>query len=586
MKRTILPILTLWKRTASGLLLGLLFGQLLLPPLFAQGERYTRKSIAFVDALMVTNNDLRISPADEQYFLNTINDGIRISRFDYNPLPDTLRHTFKEQLRAQGAVTETELTQLIEATIVPEIVRILDVEKEIRAQNLVDETQRNSFIVLKAKEMGVTAEQLEQVMNSSYIYLPFISDYKVSRPKDDKNLTVSVRGGLFWYHIVPGDDPRIEKLVTLHTEGTGSAEKDKHNAESEALRQAASTIAMNLQVLTRDIKIFRLRTPIASVERRTVKFPLGKAEGIKLDEPFFVGEYVETNSGKIRFQKSGFVRVSTVADNRENSRQLSAAYAIQKGDWVKGMTMIEHPRLGIDVALKPRWFQINSKSGFVMNSDEGFIAYFDDYKGGTIGLDLDLHMNIASLTKKRQSFLVLGGTASLIPIESRIFDFAFWDDYYNWKDHIPAKSWVAGLFYGYVGYLKRIYLGPLAIHGEACLGTQIASIGKVRGSDYYTGEKVTISNYTVGTRLNVGLEYAINIDCNIGITAGVQAFPPLDWWTVKYDDEEIDIDNESGWIAPQFYSYSPTYGIYIHYSIPTLSFNPFSFMQVGISQLK
>jgi hypothetical protein len=95
---------------------------------------------------------------------------------------------------------------------------------------------------------------------------------------------------------------------------------------------------------------------------------------------------------------------------------------------------------------------------------------FDDYKGGTIGLDLDLHMNIASLTKKRQSFLVLGGTASLIPIESRIFDFAFWDDYYNWKDHIPAKSWVAGLFYGYVGYLKRIYLGPLAIHGENLFG--------------------------------------------------------------------------------------------------------------------
>jgi hypothetical protein len=313
-KKTKLNISILAHWISHGIMLSIVFGQILCLPLLAQGERYTRKSVAFVDALMVTNDNIRISPTDEQYFLNTINNSIRISRFDYNPLPDTLRHSFREQLQAKGAVTEAELTQLIESTIVPEIVRILDIEKELRAQNLVDETQRNSFIVLKAKEMGVTVEQLEQVMNSSYIYLPFISDYQVSKSKDDKNLTVSVKGGLFWYHIIPGDEPRLESIVTLHTEASGSEEKEKTGAESVAFRLAASSMAMNLQVLTRDIKIFRLRTPIASVERRTVKFPLGKAEGIKLDEPFFVGEYVETKSGKIRFQKSGFVRVSTVSE--------------------------------------------------------------------------------------------------------------------------------------------------------------------------------------------------------------------------------------------------------------------------------
>jgi len=573
-KKTILIISILVHWVSREVVLSIVFGQILCLPLLAQGERYTRKSVAFVDALMVTNDNIRISPTDEQYFLNTINNSIRISRFDYNPLPDTLRHSFREQLQAKGAVTEAELTQLIESTIVPEIVRILDIEKELRAQNLVDETQRNSFIVLKAKEMGVTVEQLEQVMNSSYIYLPFISDYQVSKSKDDKNLTVSVKGGLFWYHIIPGDEPRLESIVTLHTEASGSEEKEKTGAESVAFRLAASSMAMNLQVLTRDIKIFRLRTPIASVERRTVKFPLGKAEGIKLDEPFFVGEYVETKSGKIRFQKSGFVRVSTVSDNRQNSRQLSAAYAIQKGDWVKGMTMVAHPRLGIDVALKPRWFNMTVKEGLFASDD--FLISFADYDGVAVGDDLDLQINIAPLIRKRQSFLVIGGTAGVVPVKSALYSTdTIWDLL------IPDESLAAGLLYGYAGYMRRFYIGRLAVHGEALLSLQHLIL-----SDTYDDEDVTISNNSLGARINVGLEYAVNIDCNVGIFAGFQAFPAMDWWTVKYGDEEIDVENYTGWAAPRISSISPTFGIYLHYSPPTLSFNPTALLQTGMNPIK
>jgi len=573
-KRTSRTISKLVHRTIRGILFSVVLGQTLCPTLFAQGERYTRKSIAFMDALMVSDNHLQIGLADEQYFLNAINAGIRISRFDYNPLPDTLRYTFKEQLREKGIVSESELSALIEATIVPEIVRILDIEKEIRAQNLVDETQRNSFIVLKAKEMGVTAEQIEQVMNSSYIYLPFISDYKVSKPKDDKNLTVSIKGGLFWYHIVAGDEPRLESIVTLHSEASGSEEKEKSSAESVAFRMAASTMAMNLQVLTRDIKIFRLHTPIASIERRTIQFPLGKAEGIKLDEPFFVGEYVETNSGKIRFQKSGFVRVSTVADNRENSRQLSAAYAIQKGDWVKGMTMVEHPRLGIDVALKPRWFDMTVKEGIFASDD--FLISFADYDGLAVGADLDLQINIAPLIKKRQSFLVVGGTAGVVPVKSALYSTD------NILDIlIPDESLAAGLLYGYAGYMRRFYIGRLAVHGEALLGLQHLIL-----TDTYDDEDVTISNNSLGVRINLGLEYAINIDCNFGVFAGFQAFPAMDWWTVKYGDEEVDVENYTGWAAPRISSVSPTFGIYLHYSPPTLSFNPAALLQAGMDQIK
>ncbi len=549
-------------------------------------QGYTRKSISYTTALLATG-DFKTSPREQQLYTGAINQGIQIARFDYNPLPDRIQSSFTNRLAKSGNISDDELTSLINSTIVPEIIKILDIQKEMRAQQLVTETQKNSFIALKAKDAGITAEQLEQVMNSSFLYIPFISNLSAKKEKDSKEITVNLSGGLLWYHIIPGDEPIVEKITKLTSDAYSSADTEenyqidgqKASPKEYAFWGAANTLAMNLEIKTRELDMFKLSAPIAEIQRRRIGFPLGNAEGIRLDDPFFVGEWTENVHGKIRFEKSGFVRVSTVSDNLNSGGQLSQAVAIKKGDWSRGMMVIEHPRLGIDIAFRPRWFNINVEEGFMMNSDEGFVVYFDNYEGGSLGLDMNFQWNIANLTKKRQSFLVFGGTASAVPVKSTIFDFAYWDENWHWRDLIPTQNWVAGLYYGYIGYLKRYYLGPFAIHGEASLGTQITYISKNRGNDYYNGEKVTISNYTFGVKLDVGLEYAVNIDWNVGVFAGVQAFPPLDIWTVKYDDDEIDIENETGWVAPKFYSYSPTIGIYIHFSPPSLPFNPVAIVQ-------
>ncbi|MBU0711692.1 autotransporter outer membrane beta-barrel domain-containing protein [bacterium] len=553
-------------------------------------QGYTRKSISHTTTILSAGN-FSLAATEERLFLSAINTGIQIPRFDYNPLPENIQASFKKMLSQDKHISESDLETVIGETIVPEILKILDFNKEIRAQNLVTETQRNSFIALKAKDSGITSQQLEQIMNSSYIYIPFINNYKTEKNSDKDEIKVSLSGGLLWYQVVPGENPRAEKLARLTSEAYSSAKTDESqriNGQPVSPREyafwsAANTLAMNLEIKTRELDMFKLSAPIVEIQRRKIGFPLGCAEGIKLDDPFFVGEWLETETGKIKFKTSGFVRVSTVSDNRQSDGQLSRAVAIKKGDWSRGMMITEHPRLGVDIAMKPRWFEINVESGFMMNTEKGFVVYFDDYSGSAIGLDLNFQWNIASLVKKRQNFLVFGGTVSAIPVESTIIDFDFDDPDWSLLDLLPTHNWIAGLYYGYAGYLKRYYLGPFAIHGEASIGTQIVSTGKVRGVDY-EGEKVTISNYTIGVRLNVGLEYAVNIDWNVGVFAGIQAFPPLDWWTVKYDDEEIDIDNVS-WDPPKFYSYSPTFGIYIHFSPPTLPFNPAAIIQNQMKNL-
>lgn len=547
---------------------------------------YTRKSISHPTIILTTGN-IRLTQNEEALFTDAINTGIQIARFDYNPLPEDIQVSFKAALSRKSCITEEELEKHIAESLVPEIIKILDLHKELRAQNLLTEAQRNSFIALKAKETGVTAQQLEQIMNSSYLYIPFINKYSSQKNDDKKEIGVSLSGGLYWYHIIAGDDPRVEKIIKLTSEVSATVDTEESftvggkrvSPREYAFWSAANTLAMNLEIMTRELDMFKLSAPVAEILRRKIRFPLGVAEGIRLDDPFFVGEWYESGAGDISFQKSGFVRVSTVADNRSPGGQLSEAVAIKKGDWSRGMMIVEHPRLGIDIALRPRWFGVTVEEGFMMNIKEGFVVYFDDYSGGTVGLDLNFQWNIANLVQKRQTFLTFGGTASAIPVKNVIFDYKFWDNQWNWIDLIPVQNWVAGLYYAHIGYLKRYYLGPFAVHGEAGLGIQTVSTGKIRGGDYYDGEKVTISNYTVGVRLNVGLEYAVNIDWNVGIFGGVQAFPPFDRWNVKYGDKEIDIHNESGWAAPKFYSYSPSFGIYVHFSPPTLPFNPAAIVQ-------
>jgi len=243
---------------------------------------YSRKSISRTTTLL-TIGGVSLSAGEESRFIDVINTAVQIPRFDYNPLPDKIQASFKQRLSQHKNINESDLVSVINETLVPEIINVLNIQKEIRAQNLVSETQRNSFIVLKAKESGVTAEQLEQIMNSSFIYVPFISSYKAENNKEKKEVSVSLSGGLLWFHVIAGDEPRVDKIATLTSEGQFSAKTDEMQKingkrvepQSYAFWGAANTLAMNLEIKTRELDMFKLTAPIVEIERRKISFPLG-----------------------------------------------------------------------------------------------------------------------------------------------------------------------------------------------------------------------------------------------------------------------------------------------------------------------
>ncbi len=541
---------------------------LLVNSLFAQQDRYARKSITFVDYLVYRGEQSRMSIDVESRFLSTIQRQIHLDRFDINRVPENISNRLRVTINNIVSVDDEIINEALEDILLPEVQKILDVEKEVRARTFLNEAERNSFIALKAKEYGVSSEHMLEVMNSAYIFLPFISDIKAKKhyaddDDDEDEMRVTVDGGLIIYKINYQGDYSIEKMTEIFCTSYASHEKNGswRKAREKAFVETAGTMAMNLKLEIQKIEDFKLKTQLRKVKGLHVRFPLGEREGLKLDRPYYVGEWRETEKGKRYFKEDGFVRIRAVADNYDDPDALSSAYIIHKGDWARGMTLVEHPTLGIDLAFKPRVFQADVDSGYFFAEEEEMAMAMGSTSSQLFGMDFDLNINIAEQTRKLQSFLVIGGTISFLPIESRTFD-----KDRNYEKYMNNLDKNVGFFFnGYMGYLRKNYIGPLAFRRELLLGIQ----GLTMGADF-DGDNYSLSAVGFGGRVNLGLEIAVNIDCNIGIIAGYNYFPGLSIWSAKMDDEDVDLDTWRHTKYPKISSVGPTFGLYLHYSLPSL----------------
>jgi hypothetical protein len=244
---------------------------LILPFIFTltmgQELKYERKSISYVDVLLVSNPEIKIEGKQASYLIKKLREYIGMPRFDYNPIPEELVADFKSELESRGSsISLDEIVELLKEKFVPKIIEILDIEKEIRAQGLLTEAQRNSFIATKAKSLGITAEQAMKIMNSAFIYVPVISKYNTYTDHINQIYTVELNAGVFWYRVVyhENGDADLKLLIKKETKGIGVAglnkelkhEGEKVDYKEYAFRTAAIALARDIQVAVRDIPEF------------------------------------------------------------------------------------------------------------------------------------------------------------------------------------------------------------------------------------------------------------------------------------------------------------------------------------------
>jgi hypothetical protein len=537
---------------------------------------YERKSITYMNALWLIDQSARNLPPDKvEYILAKIKNAVFLSRFDFNPIPDVFVNEFVSQAN-NIEISGYENTQyildsiagILERTIIPQILTVIDINKEIRAANLRSEQQKNSFITDKAKSLGITTQDLEKVMNSAYIFIPSIGNFS-SQIKKDSMYEISFDIGLIWYKIIHEEQNTKAKLLVKKFVNTFSTSKKDENYLTKegmldykeyAFRDAVKDAALKLTVATQEIPDFRLSGQIIESGFFNAGINLGKKEGINVDDKYLLIEKIETKAGKEKEKKSGWIMVSSVGDTNSPKGYKSNAIVIAGQTYI-GEVLEEFPRLPIDISLGAKI------SPNKLTFDTNDVIFDTLYFSNSYGFNLDLLYNIGKNFGISQLFSGIslvgawsigGGNKGAIST--------------NGVFHDQAKIKNIMLFQGEWFFLKKFYIRRLAIIIKPAIGYQNFNIetDKSASQDEYYSFKCA----NIGFSAKGGLEVALSPSINLGIIGGYQIYGENSSWEYSYkkgkDDDWTKISNISTRSIINFNGIIAQ--AYLVWSLPSLSF--------------
>jgi len=541
---------------------------LIVPSVNAQDtqQRYLRKSISYVDALLPIGAAIGIKPEQERQILRTVQSEIEMSRFDYNPLPDHLTEAFRNEMKNRRLYSIDAVADLMNEVLVPEIMRIVDLEKEMRAQGLVTEAEKNSFVVQKAKETGITAEDLEAVMNAAYLYMPVISKVSIDKDRKNNSATATVSGGILWFKInSQGDTTKVDLLVKKEATGSNVARLDGSflyggrslDGAQYAFASAIATFARNLKIATQAIPEFQLTNPLTAAGRGWVELPMGRSEGLGIDDKFIIAEYYRNDDGSLTQKKLGMVRISQVSSDPQKS---SRARTVIGGGFQRGMVALEHPRLPIDLSFRFAILPVSVDSGWTFIGKDEFnnpLGFEQDANSRIYVGQLWFNYNLGRTTKISQFFLSLVGEIGGCKLEGG----------QNYSEDMPT-----GLYWGTgVGLTKKFYLNRLHLGIETLVKYANYEVsGTTPSSDYNHDWSLQISNF--GLQVNGNLEIALGYDLNIGAGLSYSLFSATNNWAVKTNDPIYDEYRSDEWSKLDFSGVG--FQLYLTWSIPSLGYDP------------
>ncbi len=403
--------------------------------LSAQQGKYVRKSVSSLESVWFKPGSVGGLQFDSKTFDKFIDFYIEIERFDYNTLPANLLQEFRREANSIEEVSADALSEVLQNTVTSKIVEILndpDVMKE-RGEALKDESAFQSFAATKAKSLGLTTDELKTLMNSAYIYLPFISSAKKESEGAD-DLSITLEGGIIWWQMKMAGDgsTSVEQVLSATTKGysvidpTAKApitkeplyNKFKFGTEEWSTtptqycqNDAMLAFAKNLGVKTKEIDDFKLQAQIVEADGKKYAFPLGFKEGVHLDDGFHIVEFMEDEQGNEVAEQIGFVRVAKTGDNNEDPNNYTYAKQLLGSKVSEGTTVLEHPRLGMDARAKLGFITGMSipKEYMLAGRD---LLFADDITSG-LALDVIIAYNLAPIIGISQTFLDIEMTFAL-----------------------------------------------------------------------------------------------------------------------------------------------------------------------------
>ncbi len=542
--------------------------------LFAQQGQYERKSITSVESVWLSGTARQAGDFNYSFFDMMVDQYIKVPRFDYNILPDGSIRDFRASANALSTINPTTLAEVMKNTIGKDIARLLsDPDIQLaRAADLEDESARIQLARIKGREYGLTEDMIIQLMNSAYIYLPYISS--ISKTYENSEYSYIITGGILWYRVHIDSDGKATLVLrqSSTTLGMGSADASKPKnyekfrfgsrvfqttPQEYAQFDAIQAWVKNLGVKMKDMPEFALSAQI--VERlpgNRFSSELGLREGIHLDDGFHVVEMQENRDGNLSTKKIGYARIISNADNRkeENRNVRSIAKTYYGSGIMEGALLMENPRLGIDIAvgMGPRIGMNIPKSA----SWAPFAGYvFDEDCTSAFELDVNFAYNLAPIVGITQLFYDLE-VAYGLPIVS-----------YNSE----VESSTAYTISAYTGLTKKLWFGRHAI----------AVMGKIGYDRFVTttvfnSNDISIAANALGAKL--GADYIYMLSPNWQVYGGLD----LKFGTAPFSSSLIVNDNDYDFGTANYHDDINLGGtqiqVGISHALGQLPFNLFGFL--------
>lgn len=511
-----------------------------------QQGKYVRKSLTVVPMLFWMGQGLdEMRSRHRPLLVATMRDSLKhMSRFDINPVSPRAMANFRSAWDAEWfntslknmfnpAKREATLAKLIDEKLVPDLFgSMMNVIKERAEQNLTED-QVNSFMVEKAKESGVTATELNLVLNAGYVVIPVVEYLAYGRDAQG-GYQATIRGGLYLYKVnVSKDKISLVKKAALVRVGQETTDKDGYSLLDRALlgklaAMPTSEIIMHKAIdnmMTavmqdmRDMPEFRLLSQMTYAEKSTYQIPFGPGEikDVGMDKFFEQVEQVQDKDGTIKDEITGWGFVNKPINFKYPVKKLDSnvteyiweGYAA-KGDIMSGITTREYSRIPIDVDIR---LGVGMLGIDVPDDGMGGLVNSPDKPGEKfsltgVGLMAQLRTIYNPVFGVSGLGLRLNATYKYVSIADGELTSELFDGYH----YTAMAAYDAGL-----GVQKKWWFGQVVpmVGADVTFGR----FGLFAEDTTGIWSEYSLLDYYIGARLDAGVEYAFTPNVRVGITA-------------------------------------------------------------------
>ena len=560
---------------------------------------YKKKVVSYVNTVVVSPS-AGLSGSQKEYISSSLSRSVQMERFGYAALPAATVERFAQQVSGAAAVNADQVRTIVEQTLAPDLVALLDINKELLSKQNLSETERNTFLATKAQSAGLSASQLESILNSGFFYVPFVEQYERSTRRGERDIKNDegkvvrkqkyttyeheMKIGLLWFklNIDRQNNATIAYVGAAQGWRSGPISRSEDqddgedgNADWEAFSSAVNTSAVNVGNETKKFEEFQLTGGVTEVTTFGVRLNLGTREGLGLDDSYWVEEMVEDEEGNISKERRGFVKVREVGDNTSNESESSYAQTITGSNYSPGLSVSEIPMIGINAVFGLGIIPVNIKT-FDNQATKFSLSQYDFALGVTeevksaFGPFVHFQGSLANSAKVSELWINIGAAIRFMSVDGK-----FYLPEYNGlgvQTGIDSSTDIGASITGFVdlSIVKKFYLyrfGLVMQGGMKYWLTYLSATGKDKNGDDLT---YSMTQGMLGFNGKLGLEMYLSPMLSIGGGAEYNLFPSSNSWTATVTDKDKNDTKNDDAVGPDTKYSGLGFYLWVNYALPSL----------------